>query len=51
MTLKPEELEVTSFETTATGDSTIIAPTIDNPNEPTPMTHCYWCPHETIGCG
>jgi hypothetical protein len=49
MTLKPEDLEVTSFETTAIG-SPYTLPTIDNPNEPTPATHCYWCPQETIGC-
>jgi hypothetical protein len=49
MTLNPDELEVTSFETAATG-SAITLPTIDNPNEPTPMTHCYWCPGETYRC-
>lgn len=48
MTLKPEELHVESFETTATGDE--LSPSIVNPNDPTPATHCYWCPQETIGC-
>lgn len=49
MMLNPEELEVTSFETAAAESAAV--PTVDNPNDPTPMTFCYWCPGETYNCG
>lgn len=42
MKLNPEELVVSSFPTAEpagdTGGTT---------NDPTPMTHCYWCPAGT----
>jgi hypothetical protein len=54
MTLKPEDLVVTSF---ATGDDAFrlvkTGPATDpvtDPNEPTPATHCYVCPEETQTC-
>jgi hypothetical protein len=50
MTLKPEDLVVTSF---ATGDDSFRVVKTDpatDPNEPTPATHCYVCPEETQTC-
>lgn len=45
MKLNPEELVVTSFETSQ--DAAALPGTI-GPYEPTPMTRCYWCPPPTI---
>jgi hypothetical protein len=48
MTLDPKDLEVTSFETSEPAAYSL--PTIDNPTDPTPATHCYWCPGDTYDC-
>ena len=47
MTLDPEDLQVTSFETQSVDeDVTTIAPT----NDPTPATYCRWCPESSFTC-
>jgi hypothetical protein len=49
MKLHPEELQVTSFDTSPELEqdvSTIITP----PNEPTPATYCRICPVGTDNC-
>lgn len=50
MALKAEDLKVESFTTTPIGDKTTLPTIIVNPNEPTPATHCYWCPPGTLDC-
>lgn len=48
MKLNPEELVVTSFETSEPEALPAIG-TI-GPYDPTPMTRCYWCPPRTYDC-
>jgi hypothetical protein len=49
--LNPEELVVSSFETTPdAGDTAIRLPTIDTSTDPTAQTFCYWCPPATFDC-
>lgn len=45
MKLNPDDLSVTSFDTSASADA-IGGPT--GTYQPTPMTYCYWCPPKTI---
>lgn len=49
MTLKPEDLVVTSF-TVGGGHLGVKTDPATDPNEPTPATHCYVCPEETQTC-
>lgn len=45
MALKPEDLKVESFATTPDlTDKPVLT------NEPTPATHCFWCPPGTADC-
>lgn len=46
MKLNPEELTVSTFETSGTSPDVIIAPTTD----PTAQTNCYWCPPQSADC-
>jgi hypothetical protein len=48
MTLNPDELVVTSFDTESApdGDADVMTP----PNDPTPATYCRWCPEATFTC-
>lgn len=54
MKLNPEELTVTSFETSAApadaDTAVVIGPSIQDPNDPTANTWCYICPAETERC-
>ena len=52
MKLNPEELTVTSFETSGAsrGTDTLQPITIQDPNDPTANTWCYICPAETERC-
>lgn len=52
MKLNPEELTVTSFETSAASSQTdvVVGPSIQDPNDPTANTWCYICPAETERC-
>jgi hypothetical protein len=45
--LNLDELEVTSFDTTATF---AYSPIIATPTDPTEQTHCFVCPVYTEGC-
>jgi len=45
MKLDPQDLNVESFEIATDGDE--ILPTT---NDPTPATHCRWCPEPTFTC-
>lgn len=45
MKLNPDDLSVTSFDTSASADA--VAGPIGT-YQPTPMTYCYWCPPKTI---
>jgi hypothetical protein len=49
MKLNPEDLVVSSFDTTAADRLVISRPTTD-PWDPTPMTHCFVCPVDTENC-
>jgi hypothetical protein len=52
MKLNPEDLVVSSFDTTAAADATspvIARPTITT-NDPTAQTWCFICPVETETC-
>lgn len=46
--LKPEDLVVTSFGTTGEQGAARL-PTAD-PDHPTPMTYCEWCPPFSDAC-
>lgn len=48
--LNPEELSVSSFETTAdeSPPAQKYTPTIDTSTDPTAQTFCFWCPPETF---
>ena len=50
MKLHPEELDVTSFDTTPQEDEVIGVTIATNPNEPTPATFCRICPERTADC-
>jgi hypothetical protein len=50
MKLNPEDLVISSFETSDDELQFNIAPTIDNPNDPTPATWCRICPVGTGDC-
>lgn len=46
MILNPEDLVVASFDTTAdalAGADTAAIVVTDDPNHPTPLTHCFVC--------
>jgi hypothetical protein len=47
------DLEVSSFDTSAQAisqPSTVLGPSIINPNDPTAATWCYICPVRTENC-
>lgn len=50
--LNPEDLTVSSFETTADAlNGQYKIPTIDTMTDPTAMTNCYYCLPQTLdGC-
>jgi hypothetical protein len=55
MKLNPEELTVSSFDTTATaaaapGTGTVVVRPITTLTDPTAATNCYWCPPATLDC-
>jgi hypothetical protein len=52
MKLNPEELDVTSFETSQpeAAASDPVKTIIISPNDPTAATWCYICPQETYRC-
>jgi hypothetical protein len=51
MKLNPEELVVSSFETSAAAAGAgALQPIIITPNDPTAATWCYICPAETERC-
>lgn len=52
MKLNPEDLAVSSFETTPSANAGVnpLEPIIISPNDPTAATWCYICPVQTQRC-
>lgn len=51
MKLNPDDLEVTSFDTTdAAAEAELVAATYMFIALPTPATRCFICPPATYGC-
>lgn len=48
MKLNPDDLSVTSFDTSSAESEAVAGPI--GTYQPTPMTYCYYCPPRTFDC-